>query len=1481
MKGKSKKRTVRLLSVLLSAILLIGALPVWSAGAVDTASSAVGENDIRPLDDDYDVPPIQTSAEGYSMLADGTFKLLYDNESNANLPDSFQGVPVTVIGDNAYMGRDITWAIIPGTVTTIGDYAFADCKELNEAVIPPSVISIGEGAFDGCPNLRLKVGYGSVAENYALNNNIPYTVQSVSDYRINSVIYNSKDADVYFFDSQGTRVNLTRDVDYTMDYTYDADKQEATLVIRGKGMYTGEYIEKQQIGGRFPIGNQTLELSEDTYEYDGTAKTPYVTVYFECPVPVPLDDDREPTPFEDELDDSFYQTASPSSDEPEYVRHYLVKDRDYTVSYRNNINTGLAEAVVTGKGFYTGSTVLPFTISGKTFDSSSVSLSALSYTYDGTAKTPAVTVRASGRTLTQNIDYTVEYQNNINSGTATVKVTGKGNYGGNVTKSFTINKCSLSGASTVLSGDSFIYDGSAKRPTLTLYINGKALKENTDYTVSYANNTNVGTATVTATGKGNYQGTVSKSYTIKQNIRPIADCTVTLSNTSYTYDGSAKTPSVTVKYGSSALTANTDYTVSYSGNINAGKATVTVTGKGNYTGTKSTEFTIQPKALSSAMIRGESTGYIYEAKRLTYRCTVSDGGKALSEGTDYTLYCDDNFHAGQATAKFTGKGNYTGTVTNTYTISPLSIDGAAFGIPASYEYDGTPKQPQVKIVYKNGIFLSEEGVEFTVSYKNNVLPGTATVTVTGIGDFTGSSSRTFTITNKTADQFVIELASYSYTYDGTDKQPTVTVKEGKTALSEGTHYTVSYSNCRNAGTATATVTGKGIYSGSKSVSYTISPRHISYATARLSQWRYTYDGTPKTPGLTLDYNNTTLRSGTDYTYSYKDNTAPGTGTVKYYGKGNWFGDCFEEFEINKPVSKFTWGVDNWSFNNWSDYFSSKYYINDNILKKFQSIYNLPSKDIDTMLEEMKYDNSDGGFGGSCYGMTTSEMMAKYGTLDVTRFGGNSVINKNSNTSSIISLINCFQYAWSSTDFNQTMRTTLFSRSQSSQADMVKFLESRLKNGDKMVNVDFWIKGRYTRASESYKKGDIVLVGGHSILAYGVESITPKRFTETGSVLYDKRILIADPNALKENRVTDDCCIYYRSSDYSWIIPHYTDNPSTTKLKQWLCYWTKGKYTDSTKTGYLRYFFDYKSDGRAVNLMSETNSGRYVAGLDVYNSNNEDALVEQIVEYSNKTLAYSGDDDTTGVKEYSRTNITDDPDEDQGEYYALWNPTADYSLSYQTPSAFSAKMDYKDVSYYADLSNSDHVTFSPSGYVEADGYDTSYNLSLLLNDSECVTDWYKMTVEGNNADIVRLQKTYRGYIMTADNLTNVAVTANNMDVTAKTVFSTDAKSVYIYEIDENTIGVLADMDDNGTYETDLIGDPLFVIGCVSGSGSVSIIDATLIQKYLADIMDENKKPLLDAADVRVFALADVDRDGMIDVTDATTIRRIVAGTVSKP
>ena len=102
-----------------------------------------------------------------------------------------------------------------------------------------------------------------------------------------------------------------------------------------------------------------------------------------------------------------------------------------------------------------------------------------------------------------------------------------------------------------------------------------------------------------------------------------------------------------------------------------------------------------------------------------------------------------------------------------------------------------------------------------------------------------------------------------------------------------------------------------------------------------------------------------------------------------------------------------------------------------------------------------------------------------------------------------------------------------------------------------------------------------------------------------------------------------------------------------------------------------------------------------------------------------------------------------------------------------------------------------------------------------------------------------------------------------------------KSVYLYEIDENTIGVLADMDNNGTFETDLAGDPSFAIGGVSGNGSVSIKDATLLQQYLAEFSGENGRPVLDTADNKVFALADANRDGRINIIDVTYIQRYLA------
>ncbi len=212
-------------------------------------------------------------------------------------------------------------------------------------------------------------------------------------------------------------------------------------------------------------------------------------------------------------------------------------------------------------------------------------------TYTGSAITqPNLVVKVGTKTLTLGTDYTVSYSNNTAAGTATLTITSKGNYKGTITKTFTISKASVSGA-TVSGLNSQAYTGSTiTLSSLVVKVGGRTLVVGTDYTVTYSNNIAVGTATVTITGKGNYTGTINKTFSIVA--ANISSATVTgISNQTYT--GSAITfANIVVKVGGRTLVLGTDYTVSYSNNTAAGTATVTITGKGNYTGTCTKQFNI-------------------------------------------------------------------------------------------------------------------------------------------------------------------------------------------------------------------------------------------------------------------------------------------------------------------------------------------------------------------------------------------------------------------------------------------------------------------------------------------------------------------------------------------------------------------------------------------------------------------------------------------------------------------------------------------------------------------------------------------------------------------------------------------------------------------------------------------------------------------------------------------------------------------------
>ena len=249
------------------------------------------------------------------------------------------------------------------------------------------------------------------------------------------------------------------------------------------------------------------------------------------------------------------------------------------------------------------------------------------------------------------------------------------------------------------------FSGSALTPKPQVYRGDRLLSEGSDYSLSYSNNTNVGTATITVTGKGAYKGQ-SATTSFKILAANIDEASVTLPAGNYVYDGTAKKPVPTVRFNGKTLKSGTDYTLSYSNNVgkasSATTATITITGKGNFAGQKFTTFIIDKKAEqptptptptptpdptptpapdptptptptpAKKSISGASVGAIkdqlWTGRAITPKPSVKLGGTTLKLGSDYTLAYRSNVALGTATITITGKGSYTGTKTATFKI---------------------------------------------------------------------------------------------------------------------------------------------------------------------------------------------------------------------------------------------------------------------------------------------------------------------------------------------------------------------------------------------------------------------------------------------------------------------------------------------------------------------------------------------------------------------------------------------------------------------------------------------------------------------------------------------------------------------------------------------------------------------------------------------------------------------------------------------
>lgn len=426
-------------------------------------------------------------------------------------------------------------------------------------------------------------------------------------------------------------------------------------------------------------------------------------------------------------------------------------------------------------------------------------------------------------------DYAYTCEIKESAGTYTIRLFGEGTY---VTDSrnvnFVINAKDINDADITVSGlGDQNYTGTAVTVPIVLKDQGIELKAGTDYNVTYTNNTKVSTgetlAKLTITGKSNYKGTLEFTYKIVAC--PMSGLEVVIPTNNLVYSGNAVTPNPTVKNGSRNLTKDTDYTVTYSNNVSAGTASMVIAAKdgSGYTGSKTVTYTIAPYDIAKVNVSLESGQTPYKGSAYTPKVTAKMGNKELVNGVDYTVAYTNNVNAGKASVVLTGKGNYSGKIEKNFNITTVNISTLKFSKISNRVYTGKAIKPSVSV--KNGSNTLVSGKDYTISYKNNKKVGTVNVTVTGIGNYTGTYNTTFKIVPKKAS-----LPSVK-----SKKKGTLDVKVKK--ATGATAYEVQYSTSskfKKSATKTATINNgtKVTLFGLKSKKYYVRVRAYASADAK-------------------------------------------------------------------------------------------------------------------------------------------------------------------------------------------------------------------------------------------------------------------------------------------------------------------------------------------------------------------------------------------------------------------------------------------------------------------------------------------------------------------------------------------------------------------------------------------------------------------------------------------------------------------------
>ncbi len=509
---------------------------------------------------------------------------------------------------------------------------------------------------------------------------------------------------------------------------------------------------------------------------------------------------------------------------------------------------------------------------------------------------------------------------------------------------------------------------------------------------------------------------------------------------------------------------------------------------------------------------------------------------------------------------------------------------------------------------------------------------------------------------------------------------------------------------------------------------------------------------------------------------------------------------------------FTVGRDNWCFGNRPALFPSEYTLPSEYEEILQSQLSNTEK-------KCVYELMQRPWGGACYGIALTNVLSYYNVIQPEMLDDNAAsLYEVQPDERIASMIHYYFLMQSTTSKRQASAAFMY---QKTEAERLQYLIDCVSSGEPAL---VCYMGDFFQAGVN---------SGHAVVAYGVEY---GDFTYDDRQ-YDGRILIIDSNIVD---FADDACIYFDSSDLSWHLPlydlHSEHGDHLTQVISDVALLNDNGLIDGT---------DYRNDEEYFAILStrELQSDYTVQKV----LREDDAWVPQ-------------EDQTDVMKEF--TSIFGTSLNTSENCFVMPDAESGYALCLEEPQTLDASMHYEDSLLMIDADSCTTSYFHPTGCIEFAGMDAAYTLEMVWNEGNYTESWYDFTVSGT-ADTASLQRTEDGYFLTSDNLRGISVTAKNDDVQANLIFSTDADSVLLCEVNETTLAAKIDTDGDGTYETAVRG---VTLGDLNSDGNVNAIDASNILIAAANAAAGLESGLSEEQ----IVCADVNGDGNFNAVDASIV-----------